>query len=330
LRAEIEAVQDGLLKPDGEAINSLHEEVLLLSRLVGDLHQLALSVAMALPLVRAQVPAASLVTDAAEQLRARLASVGVDLHVSVESGLPVVLVDHQRTGQAVANLLFNALRDEIFWSNGEPITADDFAGTVNWIYYDEAVASAGSTRNSLRNAGGDSIWTVIDQRTFPVERIVLAPNPYYCEIDEAGTPLPYLDEVVIDIVRGADYGVLVTELSNVGPATSTSFIAFNQNPIDGDDDAGISEPELSRLSNKRFRTAMTHLIDRKTCIKSFAFGFGYPQYSFVPTFSPYYQEGAEDAAPRFDPDAAEALRSLRTPWILTLSLGSLFQATTGT
>ncbi len=110
LRAEIEAVQDGLLQPDGEAINSLHEEVLLLSRLVEDLHQLALSDAGALPLARAQVPAASLVSDAAERFRARFASVGVDLHVSVEPGLPVVLVDHQRVGQAVANLLSNALR----------------------------------------------------------------------------------------------------------------------------------------------------------------------------------------------------------------------------
>jgi peptide/nickel transport system substrate-binding protein len=288
------------------------------------------------------------------------------------------------------------LRDDIFWSDGEPITADDFVGTVNEIYYNEEVTSAGSTRNSLRNAGGDSIWTVIDERTFMVElpsvyagifsltsvapmpmhvfrpliaeegagaidsfwgvdtdvseivsggpwiissytpsqRISLAPNPYYYETDDAGTRLPYLDEVVIEIVpdqdtqlqrllggeinylaiRGEDYGVLVNdkeslgiELYNVGPSTSTNFIAFNQNPIEGESDAGISEPELTWLSNKTFRTAMAHLVDRETYIQNFAFGFGYPQFSFVPTFSPYYWDGAVDAAPKFDPDAAADL-----------------------
>ncbi|MFP4376280.1 MAG: ABC transporter substrate-binding protein [Spirochaetales bacterium] len=165
----------------------------------------------------------------------------------------------------------------------------------------------------------------------PDQSITLVPNPNYWEDDEEGNDLPYLDEMVYVYVedqdtelqrfiagesdaygmRGEDYGVLVDRqeelgfrIYNVGPASSTEFITFNQNPIEGEDDGGIEEPQLTWLSNKTFRQAMAHLVDRDTIIDNIAFGFGYPQYSFVPRFSPYYWDGADDAAFAYDPDAA--------------------------
>ena len=168
----------------------------------------------------------------------------------------------------------------------------------------------------------------------PSQRVVMTPNPRYYEQDEWGQQLPYLDEFVIEFVedqdtglarfiagesdawglRGEDYGVLVDMqepddflIYNVGPASSTQFITFNQNPIEGEDDGGIGPPELTWLSNQTFRQAMAHLIDRQTIINNIAFGFGYPQYSFVWTVSPYYWEGAADAALTYDPERAGEL-----------------------
>ena len=172
----------------------------------------------------------------------------------------------------------------------------------------------------------------------PAQRVSFAPNPNYWETDENGTQLPYLEEMVYVYVpdqdtelqrfiagesdaygvRGEDYAVLVDRqeelgfrIYNVGPAASTQFITFNQNPIEGEGDAGIEPPQLDWLSNKTFRQAMAHLVDRQTIIDNIAFGFGYPQYSFVPRFSPYYWDGADEAAFQYDPNtAADMLDSI--------------------
>ncbi|MAG13160.1 MAG: hypothetical protein CMN78_01040 [Spirochaetales bacterium] len=166
------------------------------------------------------------------------------------------------------------------------------------------------------------------------QKIVMTPNPNYYEKDENGVQLPYIDEFVILIVedqdtqlekflsgeldfyglRGEDYAVLLDEkealdfeLYNVGPATGTNFITFNQNPIEGEEDAGISGPKLEWLSNQKFRRSIAHLIDRETIINNVAYGFGYPQYSFIPRFSPYYWDGVDDAAFKYDPETAKQL-----------------------
>ncbi len=57
LRCQIEAVQDGLQAADAATLRSLHEETLLLARLVGDLQDLALAESGQLPLHRAPVRA---------------------------------------------------------------------------------------------------------------------------------------------------------------------------------------------------------------------------------------------------------------------------------
>lgn len=169
----------------------------------------------------------------------------------------------------------------------------------------------------------------------PSEKVVFAPNPNYWEVDEWGTQLPYLDEVVYVTVPdqdtqlqrflagevdsfglrgGEDYATLVDRqeelgftIYNAGPAGSTQFITFNQNPIEGEDDAGIPEPKLTWLSNKTFRTAVAHLIDRETIINNIGGGLGFPQYAFVPRQSPYFFEGAADLVQTYDPARAREL-----------------------
>ncbi|MFW6312504.1 MAG: ABC transporter substrate-binding protein, partial [Spirochaetota bacterium] len=124
---------------------------------------------------------------------------------------------------------------------------------------------------------------VVDEYV-PSQRVVLARNPNYYETDAEGTRPPYVDEVVFQIISDQD-----TMLQ--------SFIAGNLSflPLRGEHDAGLEEPQLTWLQNNTFRTAMAHLVDRETIINNIAFGFGSPQYSFVPRMSPYYWDGADEA-----------------------------------
>jgi peptide/nickel transport system substrate-binding protein len=166
------------------------------------------------------------------------------------------------------------------------------------------------------------------------QRVVMRKNPNYYREDQWGQQLPYLDEVVYTIVedqdtmfakylagetdfhplRGEEFSEmnekkeeLNTTIYDVGPDAGTTFITFNMNPVEGEDDNGITAPELTWLSNRKFRTAMAHLIDRETMINNVAYGFGYPQYSFVPRFSPYYWEDVDEEAPKYDPERAKEL-----------------------
>lgn len=164
----------------------------------------------------------------------------------------------------------------------------------------------------------------------PSQKIVLKKNPYYFEKDAKGNQLPYLDEVDLLIVsdqdtqlakfqagevdtlglRGEDYAVLIDkkeslgfEIYNVGPVASTQFIVMNQNPEATD----VPEEVIYWTSNKKFRQAMASVVDRQTIINNIAYGFGYPQYSFVPRFSPYYWEDVDNVALKFDPERAKKI-----------------------
>jgi peptide/nickel transport system substrate-binding protein len=163
----------------------------------------------------------------------------------------------------------------------------------------------------------------------PSQKIVLKKNPTYWMKDAKGQQLPYLDKFVylvvdnqntqalkfqskeIDIygLRGADVATLMPkkqelgfELYNGGPAASTTFFVMNQNP------AGVKDPvKLAWFNDRRFRTAMAYLIDKETIINNLMFGFGFPQDSFIPTFSPYYWKDAPKAVPQYDPEKAKKL-----------------------
>jgi two-component system OmpR family sensor kinase/two-component system sensor histidine kinase BaeS len=110
IRGDLEALLDGLFEATPEALASLQEESLLLSRLVDDLRALAEAEAGQLRLE--QRP-----TDLGELLRGVIA--GFDLQaegqgqilvLELAADLPLVDVDAQRVRQVVANLVSNALR----------------------------------------------------------------------------------------------------------------------------------------------------------------------------------------------------------------------------
>jgi len=108
LRCQIEAIQDGLQPADAAAIRSLHEETLLLSRLVTDLQDLAMAEAGRLTLRRAPVDVADAVEGALASLRPLAGERRIRLRADAPQGL-VANADRERFGQILRNLLSNAV-----------------------------------------------------------------------------------------------------------------------------------------------------------------------------------------------------------------------------
>lgn len=109
VRGYLEALRDGVIKPEPELINSLHEEALSLNRLVDDLQELALADAGQLHLEIQAVAVLPLVEKVLLAVRALAQARQVDLHIEVAPGLPPVLADPDRIRQVMGNLVDNAL-----------------------------------------------------------------------------------------------------------------------------------------------------------------------------------------------------------------------------
>ena len=110
MQANLEAVQDGILPLDAGEIASLHEETVLLSRMVADLHLLSVAEAGQLELQRVEMEPGDLICKATERLYQNAQDRGVNLTVETAPGLPRVLVDADRIAQVISNLVSNSLR----------------------------------------------------------------------------------------------------------------------------------------------------------------------------------------------------------------------------
>jgi signal transduction histidine kinase len=109
IRAQLEAIQDGLSEPAPPAIDSLHEEAMLLSRLIEELQDLAVAEAGEMRLDRGGVALGEAVASAAAAFDLRARTGGVSIRVDVPDGIPPVSADRRRLAQVFRNLLANAL-----------------------------------------------------------------------------------------------------------------------------------------------------------------------------------------------------------------------------
>jgi signal transduction histidine kinase len=113
IQGNLEAMLDGYLPLELDEIATLHEETMLLARLVGDLRLLSVAEAGQLALDRKPVAPGELLQRAVEAVRreAEAAQVTLALEAPADlSDLPQVLVDEDRIVQVLGNLLHNALR----------------------------------------------------------------------------------------------------------------------------------------------------------------------------------------------------------------------------
>jgi len=111
LRGEIEALQDGVRKTTPQALESLHGEVLQLTRLVEDLYQLSLTDLGGLSYRKRDVDLVALLDEALQGYRQLLS----DRQLELVSSLPPVgrvrvHADPDRLRQLFENLLENSLR----------------------------------------------------------------------------------------------------------------------------------------------------------------------------------------------------------------------------
>jgi signal transduction histidine kinase len=109
LRAQIEALQDGLLAPDARLLSSLQEDVAILSRIVEDLADLARADVGRLALELEPVPVADAIRNAIASHGPRAEARGVRLVADVPERLPPVRADGRRLAQMLRNLLENAI-----------------------------------------------------------------------------------------------------------------------------------------------------------------------------------------------------------------------------
>jgi peptide/nickel transport system substrate-binding protein len=165
------------------------------------------------------------------------------------------------------------------------------------------------------------------------ERVILQRNPHYGDwnVDEAGNPLPYLDEINFSVVESADsalnlylagqldvfaprnlddIGVInvavnngdidATVIENISPVASSQFIVWNWNLA-----SNPFKQELFRSTD--FRRAMSHLTDRETMVELVYGGAATPAFSSVYAVQTFW---INDDIPKFEYDPEAALELL--------------------
>ena len=110
IRGSIESLQDGLATASPDELRALHDDALLLQRLIADLHELSNADAGGLSLHLVSV-------DIADELAATAGDSRVT--IEIEPDLPRVTCDPTRFRQVVNNVLSNALR---YAPRGTPVT----------------------------------------------------------------------------------------------------------------------------------------------------------------------------------------------------------------
>lgn len=110
IKGSLEGLMDGVLPGSPQTYQQIYLEADRLQRLVDDLQELSRVEAGAYELNRRAVPVAHLVKTAVTRLSRQFQDKGVALETLVPPGLADVLVDEDRIGQVLLNLVGNALQ----------------------------------------------------------------------------------------------------------------------------------------------------------------------------------------------------------------------------
>lgn len=109
VRGYLEAIREGVMKPDADTIRSLHEETTLLSGLIDDLQELSLIEAGELKMVRQTEDIAELISQTVAALQGQAVAKGVSIATDLPDTLPQVDIDLHHIRQVLRNLLENAV-----------------------------------------------------------------------------------------------------------------------------------------------------------------------------------------------------------------------------
>lgn len=175
IRGYLEAIRDGVVKPDAATIQSLYEEAMLLSRLVDELQELALAESGGLNLVRQPEDVREVINRAVAAVQAQAVAKGITINADLNAGLPLCDIDANRIGQVLRNLLNNAVthtakdgaitvtaRQQDSWvevsviDNGEGIPASDLPNMFERFYRVD--------KSRARATGGHGLGLTIAKR----------------------------------------------------------------------------------------------------------------------------------------------------------------------
>jgi signal transduction histidine kinase len=109
IRGYLEAIRDGVVQPDEATISSLHEESMVLSRLVEDLQELSLSDAGQLKLVRQPENIIEIISQVVSVTTHTAAEKGLSVINNIVGEFPLCDIDSQRIRQVLHNLISNAI-----------------------------------------------------------------------------------------------------------------------------------------------------------------------------------------------------------------------------
>ncbi len=109
IRGYLEAVKDGVVEPDDQTVEILHQEALHLSALVEDLRLLAVADTGALKLEKFPERLEKIVKSVVKAFGARAMESDIELVYEIGDELPLVEIDRTRITQVVQNLLENAI-----------------------------------------------------------------------------------------------------------------------------------------------------------------------------------------------------------------------------
>ncbi len=110
IQANLEAMLDEVLPLNSEQVAALHDETLLLNRLVGDLRLISLAEAGELKLEKRLVEFGALLSLLVDRLHVQAQQNGIALELDIPQNLPPIWVDADRIIQVMNNLIGNALR----------------------------------------------------------------------------------------------------------------------------------------------------------------------------------------------------------------------------
>ena len=110
VRTTLEGLRDGLMEPTQATLAALHDKILLTTRLVQDLHQLALADAGRLSIHPIRCSIESILDTILETIGVQLEDENLQLVREIKPDLPMIEVDAQRIEQVLLNLLANAIR----------------------------------------------------------------------------------------------------------------------------------------------------------------------------------------------------------------------------
>ncbi|WP_440053914.1 ATP-binding protein [Pseudoalteromonas sp. T1lg65] len=139
IRAELEGMIDGVINSDPEQLQSLHEEIQRLTRLVDDLHQLSLSDRGSLSYNMAKHNLHDILSRTFAKCSHQLELSHFQVHLQCDTGLTIDC-DEQRLGQLFDNLLQNTIRYTDS-SQAQPGTIDvsvNHTGAITTIYWQDS------------------------------------------------------------------------------------------------------------------------------------------------------------------------------------------------